>query len=874
MLAIRLVGAGAILFLGSGLALLRRSQLRLEWPECIVLAFALSYGWLFLLSVVLPLARLTIDAGALLSLTLIAVALFAGRRPVLLQRTRFRVKPQDILLIAAMGAVAVSTWWIESTVSGEETLDLVSTARFADGGAISFADMSLMPATRSVYLFQPYQLAIGMIARWTATEPLVAMIKLRPLFVFLSLTGIYALLRQLTPRREQGVAAMAVILVFIALDWDTWEIASLVPYARRGGFTEGVCIPVLLTLVFMATRRRDNEAGRRLGPISGVAAVLLVLGSMATHPLEVAPALFFVAALVVTVLLGFDPLRDRRRLGVLTVSIFLAVGIYLQVQRHEVPEVSEFEDQTKQAPRAELARLMRIPTQLIAGPMDRKGRSVLANDLPNSTAGALGVPALLLAAIVAPAAGVLLFLALVPFLLLHASPGGFLALSILTSPATAGGWSGYPQMIGLLALALALVSLAQSAMLLRSYTAQGKSTVATIATAVAVVGAVWLWGPTAAAWFLKFTAANPGAFVLLAAALGIPVALLARYSPRKTVPLLRARARFCAVITVATLAGLTFMLYRSSGPPPIIVNVRWSATIDSDARAALERQFSLTDGHETSDAAVRTYTMGDTSTANIRALVEHPAVEDTVHIDRRTFAVERPPRGFPVAKYAEPIGAAIAAIWIVGFLLPLGFVSRDTAVVPLPAVVALMALLMAIPLAGLGRPAPERVTLLDRLRAMRNQPSVVEWTRYYDVVRMTMNNPTPIRVPRTVVDALKARLPARKILLSNPDYSCALAALLDAYCVNPKETYGHYFLSAGTYLARYRQFREGTEPWHPFFNETWPPDDRERTMLQTFRVEYLLADPEHADLIQRKLDALGATGAVELRADGFVLYRF
>ena len=875
MLAIRLVGAGAIVFLGVGLALLQRRRLPLGWPERIALAFALSYGWLFLLSVALPLARLTVDAAAVLSLTLMGAAVFAGGGHAWPRPARLRVNPAEILLIAAMAALAVSTWWIESPVSGEETLDLASSARFADGGPITFTDMALMPATKSVYLFQPYQLAIGMIARWTATEPLVAMIKLRPLFVFLSLTAIYGLLRQLTPRREQGVAAMTVVLVFVALDWDTWEIASLVPYARRGGFTEGVCVPALLTLALMATRRTDNEPGRRLGTISGVAALLLVLGSMATHPLDVAPALFFLVAVVVTVLLGLDAVRDRRRVAVLTMSIFIAVGIYLQVQRHEVPDVSGYEEQTRQATRAELARLAQIPTQLIAGPMDRRGRGVLANDLPNSTAGTLGIPAMLLGATVAPGAGVLLFLALVPFLLLHASPGGFLALSILTSPSTAGGWSGYPQMIGLLALAISLMSLGQSAVSVSSFTTPGKSRMGrTIATIIATVGAFWRWGPNAATWLLKFAAASPGTFALLAAALGIPIVLLAWYSPPGMAGSLRSQARLCAVVTVATLAGLTFTLYLTTGQPPVIVNVRWTDAIDSDARATLERQFSLTGGKETSDTTVRAYTLVDTSPANVRALVQHPAVQDTQHLNRGTFTVERPPRAFNLAKNAELLGTATAAIWMIGFLVPLGLLSRNASLVPMPAVVALMALLMAIPLAGLGRPQPQRVTLFDRLLATHDQPSVRDWPRYYDVVRMTMNNHTPIRVPRAVVDALKSRLPTRTILLSNPDYSCALAALLDAYCVNPKEAYGHFFLSAEAYLAHYRQVREGTEPWHPFFNESWPPDDRERTMLKTFGVQYLLADPDHAGLIQRKLDALGAVGTVELRADGYVLYRF
>jgi hypothetical protein len=98
--------------------------------------------------------------------------------------------------------------------------------------------------------------------------------------------------------------------------------------------------------------------------------------------------------------------------------------------------------------------------------------------------------------------------------------------------------------------------------------------------------------------------------------------------------------------------------------------------------------------------------------------------------------------------------------------------------------------------------------------------------------------------------------------------------LLDAYCINPEFVYGQYFLTAQQYQARYVHSIEGTDQdWHPFFNATWPLDDREGALLQDYAPDYLLADPPHAWLIDRKLRALGANAVPELNRDGYVLYR-
>ena len=52
MLAVRLLGVSAALLLLPGLLLLCALRVRAEWPHRIVLAFSLSYSWVFVLSIV------------------------------------------------------------------------------------------------------------------------------------------------------------------------------------------------------------------------------------------------------------------------------------------------------------------------------------------------------------------------------------------------------------------------------------------------------------------------------------------------------------------------------------------------------------------------------------------------------------------------------------------------------------------------------------------------------------------------------------------------------------------------------------------------------------------------------------------------------
>ena len=103
------------------------------------------------------------------------------------------------------------------------------------------------------------------------------------------------------------------------------------------------------------------------------------------------------------------------------------------------------------------------------------------------------------------------------------------------------------------------------------------------------------------------------------------MALFARWRVRMAV----------GVLAVGLLVGVASRVL--DGDPARFINVRWHADVTDAERLQLEAQFLLR-GERREDRTFG-YDLLDDSRANIQALVEHPAVEDTHHIDRGTFAL-------------------------------------------------------------------------------------------------------------------------------------------------------------------------------------------------------------------------------------------
>jgi hypothetical protein len=96
------------------------------------------------------------------------------------------------------------------------------------------------------------------------------------------------------------------------------------------------------------------------------------------------------------------------------------------------------------------------------------------------------------------------------------------------------------------------------------------------------------------------------------------------------------------LVAAAAAFGVLRLTY---GQRSAYVHVRWSPTVDGAARMEMERTHSLTRG-ELREGTTWGYYVTDVSTANLRALVESPAVDDTHNIHRTAFRIWRTaPRG-------------------------------------------------------------------------------------------------------------------------------------------------------------------------------------------------------------------------------------
>ena len=735
-LAARLLGVSVAVLLLPGLALLASLRIAVEWPERIVFAFSLSYSWIFVLSVVVPLFGWTVDHAAVLTLMVIAgagsVAVANARAGKKTVAPPYEGRAARVAMAAVILACAVGAWVIEPPITGEEALDLASLSRFADGGPVTLENTSLLPDTRPVYLFQPYQLALGMISRWSATEPLIAFVKFRSFLAPLCLVFVYVLLRQLTATRIEAGAAFAVVLMFIALDIGTWERNSLFPFVRRGGVGAGICVPALLVLCLAATRKTRDPDARCLRLVALASAPMMLVASLSTHPLEMFPLLCFIAAMAFTILVGFDRSGDRRQAFALMLLLAVVVGGYFAVHSRAVPYVAEYEHGQQLELRADLSRLVSSPAEAITG-MTRS-RDILGRSIPATTATVIGIPALALAVLRTPATAAVLTLGIVPLALLYATPAGFVVLSLLTSAATVQEVNAYFALLGLLALALGLVALAQVVLHAASHRRKGFGRVVT----VSAVGSVVLW----TAWIAS----------------GETVRWLGRLAVT--------RPELYLLVAVVVAAGVLTV------------------------------------------AAIRT---------------------------RPLLASTQFPLGVVVLTSCLAIPLA-APGWLFG-----GVFEKS-----------------------------DRMTVVTKFRNARTSPSVLDWPAYYEHMRHTIAPPLP--VPRVVVDELRRRMPPRQILLAHPGYSCALVALIDAYCINPEFIYGHYFLTAARYHEEYVDSAETERPVHPFFNSQSELSDAERSLLIEYRVSYVLADPEHAEQIDRKLREAKIGAILEMNREGYHLY--
>ena len=89
---------------------------------------------------------------------------------------------------------------------------------------------------------------------------------------------------------------------------------------------------------------------------------------------------------------------------------------------------------------------------------------------------------------------------------------------------------------------------------------------------------------------------------------------------------------FVAAFALATVAAAA-VLWLTLSSDPVPIHVRWKPGVSEVERGQLERQFGLTQG-EFREGTTYAYGLANTSTDNIRALVQDPRVDDTAEINR------------------------------------------------------------------------------------------------------------------------------------------------------------------------------------------------------------------------------------------------
>jgi hypothetical protein len=337
---------------------------------------------------------------------------------------------------------------------------------------------------------------------------------------------VYALLRRLTASRAAAMAAFVVMLLFIALDVETWEWNSLFPFVRRGSVSAGACVPALIVLVLAATRRVDGPEGRRRRRVALMTAPLLLVASLATHPLEMFPTLCFIAGVVFLIAVGVDRTGDRKSAAAVTVGLAAAAAIYLAIHARAVPSVAEYERERQDAVWTELTQRATDPLDALTG--EGGFPEMLTGSLP-STAAVLGIPALLLAALQAPGAAAMLTLGIVPLALVYASPAGDKALTLLTSVETVHDVHGYFALLGLVALALGLAAIVS--VMLRASARERPDARGVIA--MSAVGSILMWAAVESArafvpWLVDRALHRPASLLAAAIVAGAGVFVMAR----------------------------------------------------------------------------------------------------------------------------------------------------------------------------------------------------------------------------------------------------------------------------------------------------------------------------------------------------------
>lgn len=274
----------------------------------------------------------------------------------------------DGVVLGAIAATCVLLWFTGgiygSLPDGEEALHLSLIRKLHSNAVIRHDNVMYRPAVVSTYLYLPYHLGVALVARIAGVDPLVAYVKLAPLWGAVALASTGALAGALG---FGTTAARIVTLVATVLAWNgqagNWggPFGRLLPYSHHADFSLGVLLPVALVAVvrFLAGRAEGHE---RMTTPALLAAVTVA------HTREGVQIAFYLAVWAG----GLALFRDARRplwRAVALAAALLAFGFaYARVHQAAVGHIQDWEDAEKQRARELMERFRREPGLALAGP--------------------------------------------------------------------------------------------------------------------------------------------------------------------------------------------------------------------------------------------------------------------------------------------------------------------------------------------------------------------------------------------------------------------------------------------------------------------------------------------------------------------------
>jgi hypothetical protein len=430
---IRLALAVSVVVLLPGHAIMRAlgwfSAAR-SFRERLPLAFGVGYAAITVLCAVSAVIHLSLtQAFAVLSISTIGAAI----APPWTARTKVRTGDTiSVALLLAVAVVVTCGWILEPTLTGEETVELISIRKIVESPFISIDGIMPEPKAIPTYVITPYYLFVALVAKAAGVSMFVAYLKLRALYAGLALVTFAALggrlFQELSPRLSDTIA-LGLVALFVA-DPDPWTWpASLLPLVRRGGVTAGVLAPVfmLAMLVFVTRPRSDRSAAAEW-----IAPGLMLLSVLTTHAMEIIYAAFFVVAVAIGRLLVSRPRVSWRRIAAFGISAAVAALAFRSVHARLAGHVFAFDQ------RAEMQVLLNLKEELAQGVaslwgISDAGRylvSVSGRVVPYTILGILLTPILVWGE---PLGGIVIWAAVLLPLTVYCSSKLFILLQLATS---------------------------------------------------------------------------------------------------------------------------------------------------------------------------------------------------------------------------------------------------------------------------------------------------------------------------------------------------------------------------------------------------------------------------------------------------------